>query len=231
MKTILIPILLLLVLGLVSCEDDFSGPPTIATYDLTPFNRIELETASNISVYQSSIFQVVVEGRESDVNDTDVFVSGDLLVIREHGSIHPDQHISIYLPGILELNAYGSSYIYGETEFSQAIPFGINDFGSGDIDFYIDTDIVNVRNTGSGDVILSGKSDILDVDLTGSGWVRSFLMPAEIANIFLSGSGSTEVTVDVDLDVVLSGSGNVFYKGLPTLDLIISGSGKVEHVN
>lgn len=224
-------ILLVFTLGLISCEDDFSGPPTTATYDLPSFSRIELETVSNISVYQSSVFQVIVEGRESDVNDTEVFVSGDLLVIREHGSIHPDQHITIYVPAILELDSYGSSYIYGETEFTQTIPLNIHDFGSGDIDFFIRTDVVNVRNTGSGDIILSGKADILDVELTGSGWVRSFLMPAEIANIFLSGSGSAEVTVDVDLDVVLSGSGDVFYKGHPLVDITVTGSGHVEDVN
>ena len=231
MKTYILFFGILLTTALISCEDDSGGPPTTAIYDLEPFSRIELETSSNISVYQANYFQVIVDGRESDVNDTDVYLQGDLLVIREHGSIHPDQHISIYTPSILELNAYGSSYIYGETEIIQTIPFNLHSYGSGDIDVYIDTDIVNIKNFGSGDILLSGQSAITDIDLTGSGWVRSFTMPTEISNVFLSGSGSAEVNVDVDLDVLLTGSGNVYYKGHPLLDLQISGSGKVQDAN
>ena len=220
-------LLALVSLGLFSCEDEFGVEEIEVTYDTIPFDRIKLETSSNIRIIQSNEYKVSVRGEERDVNDTEVSVENDRLVIREHGHIDNDQVIKIYVPEISQLESNGSSLVYGESEFSQNRSMDIKLIGSGEIDMYVDIDNLDVELTGSGYMYLEGFADNVDAEITGSGWLRAFGMVTDVMDIRLEGSGSGEVHVEDDLDVIISGSGNVFYKGHPSVDVEITGSGKV----
>lgn len=231
MKISYLVLLSTLTLGLLSCEDEYSADPIQVTYDTIPFERIELATSSDIRIVQANYFQVVVEGEERDVYDTEVRVADNLLIIEEHGSIDQDQVITIYVPEIRQLDSYGSSDIYGESQFQQNGNMELRLLGSGEIDMYLDTDNLDVFLSGSGDYYLEGFADNVDISISGSGWVRSFNLNSDFSDITISGSGSAEVTVDNDLDISISGSGDVFYKGHPVINSSISGSGKVIDAN
>jgi hypothetical protein len=217
----------LLILTAFSCTDEFGIERIEVTYDTIPFDRIRLETSSDVRIIQSSIFQVSVTGEERDVNDTEVRVVNDRLIIEEHGHIDEDHLIVIHVPEISELESVGSSLIFGESQFTQNRSMDIRLTGSGEIDMYVDVDNLDIHQTGSGYVYLEGHADNVDVDMTGSGWLRAFLLEADIMDVRLEGSGSAEVFVDTDLDVVITGSGNVYYKGNPHISVVITGSGNV----
>lgn len=231
MKTIYLLLFAFITLGILSCEDEYSADQIVVTYDTIPFEKIELSTSSDIRIVQANYFQVVVEGEERDVYDTEVRVADNLLVIEEHGSIDQRQVITIYVPEIRQLDSYGSSDIYGESEFRQNGNMDLGLLGSGEIDMYLDIDNLDVFLSGSGDFYLEGFADNVDIRITGSGWVRSFNLNSDFSDIILSGSGSAEVTVDNDLDISISGSGDVFYKGHPDISSSITGSGKVINAN
>ena len=103
--------------------------------------------------------------------------------------------------------------------------------GSGELDFAIDTDDLDVELTGSGDIYLEGDIRTLNADVSGSGWLRAFELITDLADIRIEGSGSAEVTVLTDLDVFISGSGDVLYKGSPFINAQIPGSGAVIDAN
>jgi hypothetical protein len=231
MKTTYLLLLSFITLGLLSCEDDYSADPISVTYDTILFEKIELATSSDIRIVQANYFQVVVEGQERDVYDTEVRVADNWLIIEEHGSIDQHQVITIFVPEIRQLDSYGSSDIYGESEFRQNGNMELGLMGSGEIDMYLDIDNLDVFLPGSGDFYLEGFADNVDIAITGSGWVRSFNLNSDFSDITLSGSGSAEVTVDNDLDISISGSGDVFYKGHPDISSSITGSGKVIDAN
>jgi hypothetical protein len=220
-------LLALVSIGLYSCEDEFGVEEIEVTYDTIPFDRIKLETSSHVRIIQSNDFKVSVRGLERDVNDTEVSVHNDRLVITEHGHIDNDQVIKIYVPEISQLESVGSSLVYGESEFVQNRSMDIDLTGSGEIDMYVDVDNLDVELTGSGYVYLEGYADNVDAEVTGSGWLRAFGMVVDVMDLRIEGSGSGEVYVEDDLDVIITGSGNVFYKGHPSLDVEITGSGKV----
>ncbi len=231
MKTTYLFLLSFITLGLVSCEDEYSADQIVVTYDTIPFEKIELSTSSDIRIVQANYFQVVVEGEERDVYDTELRIADNLLIIEEHGSIDQHQVITIYVPEFRQLDSYGSSDIYGESEFRQNGNMDLGLFGSGEIDMYLDLDNLDVFLSGSGDFYLEGFADNVDIRITGSGWVRTFNLNSDFSDITISGSGSAEVTVDNDLDISISGSGDVFYKGHPVISSSITGSGKVIDAN
>lgn len=231
MKQALLFFLAAAVISLTACEDEFGNDPIVVTYDTIPFDRIDLATSSDIRIIQSNFYQVVIEGQESDVYDTDVRVIDQWLIIEEHGSIDSRQVITIYVPSLLQLDLHGSSDIYGESEIRQNGNMELRNFGSGEIDLYVETDNLDILVAGSGDLFLEGQTDNVYIDLTGSGWARSFNLISDFSDVRVSGSGSAEVTVDNDLDVFISGSGDVFYKGHPGINSQITGSGKLINAN
>ena len=231
LKTTYILLLSFITLGLLSCEDEYSSDHIEVVYDTIPFEKIDLATSSNIRIVQANYFQVVVEGEERDVYDTEVRVADGLLIIEEHGSIDQHQVITIFVPEIRQLDSHGSSDIYGESQFQQNGSIDLRLYGSGEIDLYLDTDNLDVFLSGSGDFFLEGFADNVDIGITGSGWVRTFKLKSDFSDITLSGSGSAEVTVENDLDISISGSGDVYYKGHPDINSSISGSGKVIDAN
>ncbi len=231
MKYLYLLLLGALTLGITSCEDEFGIEEIETIYDTVPFDRIRLETSSNVRIIQSNTFQVVVRGQKRDVNDTDVRVSNDRLIIEEHGHIDEDHLIKIYVPEISELTSIGSSLVYGESEFQQNRSMDLELIGSGEIDMYVDTDHLDVLLSGSGYIYLEGLVDNADFDISGSGWIRSFNLNTDFSDVRIDGSGSAEVFVDTDLDAVIAGSGNIYYKGHPTISSTITGSGKLINAN
>ena len=231
MKYTFLSLLAAATLGLTSCDDDNSTKRITSTYDLGSFTNIELATSSNIRLIQSNFFQVIVEGQERDVHDTDVFLDGNWLVIEEHGNIDDDQVIKIYTPEFVELHSLGSSDVFGETEFHQNGNMDLRLYGSGEIDMFVDVDNLDVLLAGSGDFYLEGLADNLDIDLNGSGWIRAYNLLTDFTDVIISGSGSVEVTSNNDLDIFISGSGSVYYKGHPQITTQITGSGQVINAN
>src|SRR5687767_13606668 len=231
MKSLYPALLICLLTGIVACNDDSGIQEIELTLDTEYFDRIRLETSSDVRIIQSDIFRVVLTGEERDVNDVEVNVINDRLTIDENGSNHQDLLIKIYVPEISELQSLGSSFIFGESHFTQNRDLNISLTGSGEIDFAIDTDDLDVELSGSGDIFLEGNVQTLDTDLSGSGWVKSFGLESELTDVRINGSGSAEVTVITDLDVFIHSSGNVFYKGHPTINAQITGSGELIDAN
>jgi Putative auto-transporter adhesin, head GIN domain len=231
MKNILLFTLTFLTIGLSSCDDDTDTQVVEVSYDTFEFDRIRLETSSNIRIIQSDVFEVVVRGQKRDVDDTDVDVSNGRLTIAEHGNIDNDQVITIFIPEIRELESLGSSEVFGESQFRQNLSMDLALRGSGEIDMYVETDNLDVELSGSGNMFLEGQTDNLDVFLSGSGWLRSFNLASILADVHNSGSGSVEITVDTSLDAQISGSGDVLFKGHPQLNSQITGSGDLIDAN
>lgn len=231
MKSAYLFALLVITGSLTSCIDEFGTDHIEVTYDTVSFDRIRLETSSDVRIFQSNIYKVVVRGEERDVDDTEVRVNNDRLVIEEHGHIDSDHEIEIYVPEISELESIGSSLVYGESEFTQNRNLDLILTGSGEIDFYADVDNLDVRLSGSGYIYLDGFADNADFDIEGSGWIRSFPCATDIMDLRIEGSGSAEVFVDTDLDIVITGSGDVYYKGHPQISVENTGSGHVFDAN
>jgi hypothetical protein len=227
MKSGYLPYVSAFLISLIACRYEPGIREVNVTFDTIPFDRVRLETSSDVRIIQSDAFQVSIQGMENDVADIDVRVINDKLTIEEHGH-HPDELvIKVFVPEISKLECTGSSLVYGESNFQQDRNMDISLEGSGELDFAIETDDVDLEQSGSGYVYLEGSIKNLDADITGSGWLRSFKLLTDFSDVRIEGSGSAEINVSTDLDVVITGSGDVFYKGHPDINAQITGTGEV----
>ncbi|HZV70471.1 MAG TPA: head GIN domain-containing protein [Saprospiraceae bacterium] len=231
MKTNFLPFLPLLMVVFVSCDPEHGINEVEVTLDTDAFDRISLASSSDVRIIQSDIFQVTLRGLQRDVDDVEVKVVNNRLSIDEHGNHPNDFLIKIFVPEIKELDCAGSSSIYGESNFHQERNMDITLSGSGELDFALFTDDLDLELSGSAYAYLEGSVKNLDAEITGSGWLRSFNLASDFADVRTVGSGSAEVNVTTDLDAFIIGSGDIFYKGHPHISAEINGSGKVIDAN
>src|SRR5690606_37057194 len=104
--------------------------------------------------------------------------------------------------------------------------------GSGEIDAKVSAQNLNAAISGSGDIRLGGDADKVKVGISGSGDVKAFELKSKDADIAVSGSGNTEITVNGNLTASVAGSGDIHYKGNPAkINAKSGGSGDVIDAN
>lgn len=78
-----------LLFGIISCEVEGGIEEFELTLETLPFDRITLESSSDIQIIQSDEHRVIIRGRKRDVDRIEVRVIDDRLTIEENGN-HPD---------------------------------------------------------------------------------------------------------------------------------------------
>ncbi len=102
--------------------------------------------------------------------------------------------------------------------------------GSGTITSAIQGTKLDVTIAGSGAVNLSGKVSETEVTLSGSGRLAAKDLSTDVAELMISGSGNTYLTVNKTISGNIVGSGSVVYSGSGTVsDMHAVGSGKIRH--
>lgn len=199
MKTYFPLSLLLSLLLLVACEEDFmtdrritgSGKIESVTASVEDFSAINLEHVANVYVYTGKERKVVFTAYENILPYMEAQVIGDELILgfNRNISVNSDEEIrvEVYMPDIKEisLEGVGNFYLEGPPQYS------------------------------------------LKVELDGVGNIEAFGLPVSSAEIDLNGNGNIEIDASEYLAVDIDGLGNVYFKGSPQLTVDINGLGEV----
>lgn len=88
-------------------------------------------------------------------------------------------------------------------------------------------DRLEVVISGRGGVRANGDVEAQSVNISGAGSYQAQQLISDFGHVRVSGSGSADVSVSEDLEVVISGAGQVTYGGYPEIVKRISGAGKL----
>lgn len=217
--------------GTFGCLDG-SGARITETLILDSFTGVEVSLPAKVTITQGPVQEVVVEGRESIVQNLELEVRNNIWVITIDGCVNNvgDLNVFITIPDVTSLGITGA----GEIISDNVLVIGDLDVdiaGSGDIDLAVEADDIDSEIIGSGKIFLEGIADEIDFEIAGSGDYKTFNLQSRDAEVKIIGSGDAEVFVTDKLKVEISGSGDVFYKGNPSLDLSVTGSGQVVDAN
>ena len=217
-------------IGLLSCETEDPGPVQNfeKEFPILDFDRLEIGSALDVSVEQSNIYSINVRGDRRNIDDLDIFKSGNTLVIKfddNSNRIHVT-YITITMPRLEGAN------------FSGASSSRINGFESdGDLDLYVSGASVcqlsagyrevNLSLSGSSSLLMSGLGDEINAEISGASVLTAFDFPVREADINASGSSSGKVTVTDELKAVASSASSLIYRGTPSLTTSISGGSTV----
>ena len=188
-----------------------NGPIQSDERKVNSFTKVSVSGATNVFVTKGSDYKVEVKGSENLLQDfTTEVVNNSLELHFKPGAIINTGKLEVYvtMPQLAGLSSSGS----GGIDVKGA-------FASPRLDAFI---------TGSGTIrIEGGTAESFVESIIGSGKVFAFGLLANNADITVSGSSVSEVSVARQLTAKISGSAVVYYKGNPTIQSIVSGGGKL----
>jgi hypothetical protein len=195
------------------------------------FSGISFGVAGELHLVQGTDFSVVLEGDRDVLRNTETYVKGDRLIIRDNRRVSfRSEKITVWitLPEIDFIAVSGSGTIYAKEQVvCEELTLGVS--GSGSLIMKnLAAREAHCSISGSGFVELNGPGALeCGVSISGSGKFSAEEFKIGEMDISVSGSGNCKCYVVKSLEASISGSGNVYYSGDPSVNARISGSGKV----
>lgn len=216
---------------LTSCDEEDPGPlqDKEKDYSLIDFDRLEMGSDFHISVEQSNIYSIHVEGDRRNLDDLEVYKEGSTLVIKyeDNANRKHNTYITIRMPQLNGVNFSGASVstIKG-FESDDDLDFILS--GASDCQMDVGYRELNVDISGASRLRLYGLGDSIEGKISGASTLSAFDYPVREATLDASGASNVKVTVSDQLEVVASGASSVLYRGNPTVSSNVSGGSTVE---
>ena len=220
----------LLISGFIACETEDHGP--VQKFDkefsVIDFDRLEIGSALNVSIEQSNMYSIKARGDRRNIDDLEVFKSGNTLIIKfdENANRIHETYITITMPRLEGVN------------FSGASTSKIDGFESDEeLDLYISGGSVcqltagyreiNLSLSGASNLLMSGLGDQINAEISGASVLTAFDYPVREADVNVSGASNGKVTVTDELTAIAEGSSSLIYRGNPSVLSTISGGSVV----
>lgn len=248
MLVIMVPVLF------TGCSTADPGPVTTRNFDYTDFSSIEVASAFEVEVVESSVWSISVTAQESLFDHIDIVENNGLLEINltwgwgtwisSWSYQRPKARIS--MPDLQRISLSGASKGSIEGFKSQD---GTNISVSGASSLQVDIEglnsnvevsgasriagTINVANltlevTGASKADLSGSADSLILEASGASNVGLEGLATAGAAVNLSGASRGTVSPRDTMKVVLSGASSLTYTGSPELeDIEVSGASTI----
>jgi hypothetical protein len=222
----------LLALSLTSCFDyEDEGPLQYEEerFTLTDFDRLEIGDAFIIRVTEGSYFSVEVRGDRRNLDDLEVYKSGNTLVVRydRYESRKHETYIDIVMPSISAAVFSGAtnSVITGFDDL-ELVNISLSGASVSQID--VETVQLNINLSGASVADLRGQALSLDAEVSGASSIKAFTLPVINATLNVSGASVAKITVSDNLEATISGASTVIYRGNPVISEDVSGGSSLQ---
>ncbi|WP_420551557.1 GIN domain-containing protein [Tenacibaculum aiptasiae] len=256
LKTTVLSLLIIIGLTIVSCssEDDNNlnnnnscisgatiqgeGPIVTRTLSIEDFNSINASGRANITITQGNTQEVTATGQANIIEAITTGVNNDIWDIGLEGPCgysYDELSINIVVPNINKIESGGINTIV-VNDFNNQTELAIDLGGSGSLTLNAFEGITALDFSAGGTGSFTANKDIttlntLNINQSGAFEYSGFNINVDDCTIIAGGTGTTEVTVQNNLDVTISGTATVRYKGNPTITQNISGTGQLIEAN
>lgn len=222
--------ILILIVGLVSCN--VREDPGPIQYDeqpfvITDFDRLDIGDAMFVTVTRGTLFSVSAKGDRRNLNDLEIFKTGNTLVARfaKNRNRKHTTYITISMPSLVSADFYGAvtAYASGFEEES----FTINLSGASFAQVDIKSDISKINLSGASNLTLAGISKSVICDLSGASLLKAYNMDADDVNVKASGASHAYVKANHTLIAEASGASSILYRGEATVTPSTSGASSI----
>lgn len=197
-------------------------------FSVMDFDRVEMGSGFRIEIEQSSFFEVEARGDQRNLDDLEVFVSGNTLVarFRNNANRRHTTRIEIKMPSLVGVNFNGGSYSKIEGfESDQKLDLYLS--GGSLCELEAGYRKINLVLSGASKLDIEGLGDEMTAELSGASELMAFEYPVRVADVNISGASYGRVTVSDNLDAVASGASRLLYRGSPSVSSDVSGASMV----
>lgn len=186
--------------------------------DISGFDKIELNTSTNVNVKIDDYFLIELEGDKKRIENMVFDRDGDTLKIRHNKRFGGWFGFGRGNGGHLEINI----------TMPDIEEFEINGSGNAEI-VGVDNEELELQIHGSGDIYVTGKSEEVSIEVHGSGDVEMDEIAGDNVDVEIHGPGNVEFEGGscTRLEIEINGSGDVDAKDLicEEVNVEVSGSG------
>jgi len=215
---------------LSSCQTEDPGPlqEVVREFPVVGFDRLEMGSAFNIRVEQSSTYGIHISGDRRNIEDLEVFKTGSTLVIRfdDYGNRNHQTFITITMPRLEAANFSGAS-ISTVSGFESDEELDIYLSGASVCQLHAGYRELNLMLTGASTLQMFGLGDEIHAEVSGASILTAYDFPVRQADLDISGASSGKVTVTDELIAVATGASSVLYRGNPSVTSTVSGASTV----
>ena len=215
---------------LSSCETEDPGPLQQAEKDfsIVDFDRLEMGSALHIRVEEAPTYEIHASGDRRNVDDLEVFKSGNTLMIRFNDNsnrVH-ETYITITMPRLRSANFSGASdsQVSG-FESDEELDFSLS--GASICQLHAGYREVNVVLTGASTLYMTGLGDQIHGEISGASVLHAYDFPVREADVDISGASRGKITVTDELHAVATGASSLLYRGNPSVTSTVSGESSV----
>jgi len=204
-----------------------SGNLETEQYAFANFTRVEISTAFEFEIEQSSSYSINVTADDNVIDYVQVSQDGQTLKIRV-GTVptlrRATLKASVTMPQLGGLTVSGASrgtvYDFNSTEAVDITVSGasrvIGDITAGDVEFHID---------GASTIQLEGSANDMTARVSGASRFSLDDFTVNNANVNISGASTGTINLDGRLDANVSGASTLLYIGDPVMGTInVSGA-------
>ena len=224
-------LLFLSVAALFSCKREDPGDiiPGSRNYSVADFSKIDIGSGMDITVTQGQNFSVSAHGDQRNINDLDIYKSGDILHAKfiSPGTRKHVTYLEITMPVLSGVTFSGgtNSSVYGFNPGSENMEINLSGGSRSTMDISAGSAIVDI--SGGSHLTLNGTGNYLSAQVSGGSRLAAFNFAADTVNLDASGGSHVEVTANELLTVQASGASEVIYKGDPELHSDVSGASRI----
>jgi hypothetical protein len=207
-----------------------SGNLETEEYAFTNFNEVEIGSAFEFEIKQSSSYSINITADDNVMDYVQVSQDGETLKIRLRRfiSIGPvTLRASVTMPQLHGLTASGASH-GTVSAFSSTEDLDITVSGASRVTGNIIAGNVEFGISGASTIQLEGSANDIDANVSGASHLNLDDFTVNNADINFSGASSGTVNLNGRLDANLSGASTLWYIGEPTsTDINTSGGSTV----
>jgi hypothetical protein len=189
-----------------------TGPIVEKTFNYKDFTDIEISSAIEYEINQTSDYSVEVSTHENILDRLDIRQSGKTLIVRlKPGSYtHSDVRVTVNLPAITRLDISGAS--------------------RGKIGTFKTIQNFEMQVSGASQADMQMECSDADIEISGASKVRGNLIAN---NLYLTVSGASRCNLEgsaVDGDIIVSGASQIEFGGfrLKNIDIVASGASRAD---
>ncbi len=235
MKSLIVWICALMLLGGASAQKRIIQDPHAQVRSVTGFHAIEVSSAVDLYLSQGEEEALAVSASDaSDLEHMETIVESGVLKIRivHTGGIRfniGNKHFKAYVSfkSLDRLSASGSSDVYVDGAITGGA-LEIHLSGSSDFKGAVKVQDLTMHQSGSSDASITGEATNIHIELSGASDLKGYGLVVENCTARASGSSDIRLTVNKELNAQVSGSSDFYYKGTAVIkDLHSSGSSSV----
>ena len=188
-------------------------------FDLENFDRLNIGGAFQVEVFQGDTFNVIVTGKEREVEDVEVRVQGNTLEVERKGFLNSSEDLGILItmPALESVQLHGATQATVSKFMTENLHIDLS--GAARVSVLVEAQELDVEISSAANLQLYGKTDFMQVDISGAAQLDAAELVARRIDMECGGASRARVNATEEINVDAGAAAQIEYTGNATVNI------------